>query len=930
MAKSKIIRIYDAYKTLKYDSAKDLIDDLVSVGYTELTHNSTAKKFTVEMEEKLKKAKKISKNMSAFAGISIKESEKKEKKKTSQKGKKKKTTAKKNTFNKKTKVKPVNKVEEEDDEEFEEIIIDKTSVVKEEVLEEEQQEDHAKEIEKEKKEGDTDSDDVKKKMESLRKEIREMEKKSSATDAYKQKRRTEKEYKKEPRGPQRDKIYIAAKKYGYSASSFRKILEQLGFTHLSNHSVFTEEMETAFHDHIEKEKAILRKKEEVKKETFNLSHKNSTVEEKEKKEKKKKKKKKRKAPKINEKDVEANLKKTLQMMEQGKKKKKYKKVVTEDIETEEEEIKIIKVPEFISVGELAELMDVDSTDIIRVAMDMGANVTINQRIDFENTQLLASEFGFEVELLPEYQMEENLISEYIEEFEESGIEKEMVTRAPVVTIMGHVDHGKTSILDYIRKTRVAEKEAGGITQSLGAYKVSTEHGDVVFLDTPGHEAFTAMRARGAQVTDIVIIVVAANDGVMPQTVEAINHAKAAGVPIVVAINKMDVPGANAEIIKSQLVKHNLLVEEYGGKVIAVPVSAKTGMGIDDLIETILLVASELDLSVPVNVPAKGTVLEAELNKKVGNVISLLVQEGTLSVGDTFFVGRTYGRVRALYDEWGKRVKTAGPSTPILLQGMNELPEVGDKLYVVGDEKKAKEIARKRMAAYKEQQMRRKEITLEMLSKQFMTMGRKELKLIIKGDKAGSVEAIADELEKHSTDKATVIIVHRATGVISENDVMLASASGAVIVGFNVQVDAKARALANKEKVEIRIYHIIYDVIDDVVKALEGLLDSQWEEVKKGEAEIRQVFSLPKGNKVAGCYVVEGNIHRNDLIKIVRDGEEIFNGKLYSLKRFKDDVKQVETGYECGMGFENFNDIQEGDRVIAYERVEKRPSLYDND
>ncbi len=915
------IRIYNAYKILGYKSAKDLIDDLIEVGYKDLTHNSTAKSFTPEMEIDLKNKGKISPDITAFLDedASTKSMSKKKPKKSH----------KKKSSKPKKKAKVV--VEEEEDEEFEEVFVG-GSVSSTEENELQTQVADSKGIEEKKKEKEVEKIKVEKKKEKKREEKKESisitEETSKDTEKNISIKKTEKVTDRTKGEIRKEKIHMAAKRYNYSPSSFKRILERLGFSGISYNSFFTEEMEKKFVEYIEREKEILRKREEAKKAMFNLpSQKKAPVVEEKKKEKKKKKKKKKKF-KIDEKVLQENIKKTLKQMQQKKKKKKYKKDSYE--EEIEEEVTVIQIPEFISVGELADILDVDVADIIRIALELGLNITINQRIDFETAELLSSEFGYEVELLPEYKMEETLISEYEEEEEIDETKIEKIRRAPVVTVMGHVDHGKTSILDYIRKTRVAEKEAGGITQSLGAYKVSTENGDIVFLDTPGHEAFTAMRARGAQVTDIVVLVVAANDGVMPQTIEAINHAKAAGVPIIVAINKMDVPGVNAEIIKSQLVKHGLLVEEYGGDVIAIPVSAKTGMGINDLLEAILITAEDIDLEVPVNTPARGTVLEAELNKKVGNVISLLVQEGTLHVGDTFFVGRTYGRVRAMYDEWGKRIKEAGPSTPVLVQGMNELPEVGDKLYVVSDEKKAKEIARKRMAAYKEQQMRKKELTLESLSKQFLAMERKSLNLIIKGDKAGSVEAISDELQKYSTDKVAVNIVHRATGVISENDVMLASASEAIIIGFNVQVDAKARQLANQEKVEIRTYRVIYDIIDDVVKALEGMLEPQWEEEKRGEAEIRQVFSLPKGIKVAGCYVVEGVIHRNHLIKIVRNGEEVFSGKLSSLKRFKDDVRQVESGYECGMSFENFNDIEEGDRVIAYERVEKRPSLHGND
>ncbi|SHF23580.1 translation initiation factor IF-2 [Desulforamulus putei] len=572
----------------------------------------------------------------------------------------------------------------------------------------------------------------------------------------------------------------------------------------------------------------------------------------------------------------------------------------------------IQIGETITVQELAEKLKKTAAEVIKKLMNLGVLATINQEIDFDTAALIAGEFGVEAELKVAVDKEALIMAEPEDD------PAQLVPRPPVVTIMGHVDHGKTSLLDAIRQTNVTAGEAGGITQHIGAYQVEHNGKKITFVDTPGHAAFTAMRARGAQITDIAILVVAADDGVMPQTVEAINHAKAANVPIIVAINKMDKPEANPDKVKQELTQHELVVEDWGGDVIAVPVSAKTRMGLDNLLEMILLVAEVNELKANPNRRARGTVVEAELDKGRGPVATVLVQNGTLNVGDTIVVGHAYGRVRAMIDDKGRRVKKAGPSTPVEILGLSDVPEAGDILVVVEDEKLAREVAEKRQMRKREEILKATaKISLDDLFKHIQEGQIKELPIILKADVQGSIEALAQALEKLSTDEVKVNLIHSGVGAINETDIMLASASNAIVIGFNVRPDANARKIAEAEKIDIHLYRVIYEVIDDVKKAMSGLLDPEYKEVILGHVEVRKIFKASKIGTIAGCYVTEGKITRDSGIRLIRDGIVIHEGKLDSLKRFKDDVKEVAQGYECGITIENFNDIQEGDIIEAF-------------
>jgi translation initiation factor IF-2 len=635
-----------------------------------------------------------------------------------------------------------------------------------------------------------------------------------------------------------------------------------------------------------------------------------------------KRKKRKKKKEVDHQAVESTLKKTLAEMRDTstgrKKRKKHKETEDEILETP-----TLKVTEFISTQDLANLMDVPVNEVITKCLELGLVVTINQRLDMDTIRLLAEEFGYEIE------EEEELVTDFIEEeFEEEDKPEDLKPRAPIVTIMGHVDHGKTTLLDTIRETNVVAGESGGITQHLGAYKVKLDDGrEITFLDTPGHEAFTAMRARGAQVTDIVVLVVAADDKVMPQTEEAIDHARAAGVSIVIAINKIDKPGANPEAIRKQLADRNILVEDWGGQYGCVEISAKTGKGVDDLLERILLEAELLDLKANPNKRAKGTVLDARIDKGKGTVANVLIQEGTLKVGDIFIVGQFWGRVRAMFDEAGKKIDAAGPSTPVQILGIDGIPEAGDRLLVLNDERKAREIATKRQQLKREQDFRQvKLLTLDELSKQIQTGDVKELKLLVKADVDGSAQALTDSLLKLSTKDVTVNVIRRAVGPITESDVILATASQAIIIGFHVRPTLKAKELAEREKVDIRLYKVIYDVIEDVEKALEGLLEPIEREVVLGQAEVREVYKISRIGTVGGCYVLSGKLVRNAKVRIVRNDVEIYEGKLDSLKRFKDDVKEVAAGFECGLTVSNFNDLKVGDIIEAYEVVMEAQSL----
>lgn len=572
--------------------------------------------------------------------------------------------------------------------------------------------------------------------------------------------------------------------------------------------------------------------------------------------------------------------------------------------------KVITIPDKISVKELGKTINIEPVQIIKKLMDFGLMVNINAEIDFESAKKLIEEFGFEAE-----QEKKQYIDEQPEEDEDTG---DMKPRPPVVTVMGHVDHGKTSLLDAIRQTNVTAHEAGGITQHIGASQVEVNGKSIVFLDTPGHEAFTAMRARGAKVTDIAILVVAADDGVMPQTVEAINHAKAAGVPIIVAVNKIDKPNANPERVKQQLAEYNLIPEEWGGDTIFVNVSAKTKTGIDQLLEMILLVAEMAELKANYTSRAKGVIIEAKLDKGRGPVATVLVQKGTLKVGNGVVAGTAYGKIRALFDSRGKKIKSAGPSIPVEVLGLSEVPNAGDILRAVANEKEAKAIAESKKMVQKETEfVTPQKISLNQLFEKMQKGEVKELNIILKADVQGSIEALKQALEKCSTNEVQVKIIHGGVGAINESDVMLAAASNAIIIGFNVRPDSNAKKIAEKEHIDIRTYRIIYDVIDDIQSAMKGMLEPEFEEVVLGRAEVRALFKVPTIGMVAGCFVTEGKITRNANIRVLRQGVVVHEGKIASLKRFKDDVREVVSGYECGIGLEKFNDIKEQDVLEAF-------------
>ena len=572
----------------------------------------------------------------------------------------------------------------------------------------------------------------------------------------------------------------------------------------------------------------------------------------------------------------------------------------------------ITIPPVISVKDLASEMKVTSGDLITKLLNLGVMATINKEIDFDVAYLAASEFGITAKK-KDIKTDEDILFDDSEDKEE-----ELINRPPVVVVMGHVDHGKTSLLDAIRKTNVIEGEAGGITQHIGAYKVNVNDREITFLDTPGHEAFTSMRARGAQITDIAILVVAANDGVMPQTIEAINHAKAAEIPIIVAINKMDLPGANPQKVKESLMEYELVPEEWGGDTIFVPISAKHGDGIDNLLEMVLLQADMLELKVNPHKQAKGTVIEAKLDKSRGPVATMLVQRGKLDVGDTIIVGSSIGRIRTMINDKGKKVKTAGPSTPVEITGLTTVPNAGDTFYEVKDEKTAKHLIERRKVQEREKGLNATSmVSLDDLFNQIEQGKLKQLNLIVKADVQGSVEAVKQSLEKLSNNEVRVKVIHSSVGAISETDVTLAKVSNAIIIGFNVRPNPIAKMEAEKETVEIKLYSVIYNAIEDVESAMKGMLDPEFKEVIIGTAEVRQVFKVSSVGTIAGCYVTDGKIARNSTVRVIRDNVVLHEGKLVSLKRFKDDVKEVAYGYECGVQIEDYNDIQEGDVIEAH-------------
>ena len=647
--------------------------------------------------------------------------------------------------------------------------------------------------------------------------------------------------------------------------------------------------------------------------------------------KKKKKKKKLRHKEVNQTEVKDAIRRTFAAMDDtpvsGRavfKKKKRKEREEEEARAQEQAQRdsgILRVTEFVSVNDLANLMRVNVADVIKKCLELGIMVSINQRLEKDTITLVADEFGFQIDFSESIE-DEGEIPELIDS------EESLRRRAPVVTIMGHVDHGKTSLLDYIRRSNVVAGEAGGITQHIGAYEVTAPSGNkITFLDTPGHEAFTAMRARGAQITDIVVLVVAADDSVMPQTLEAISHAQAAAVPIIIAINKTDKQDANSDRIRQQLSERNILVEEWGGKYQCVELSARTGKNVDLLLEKISLEADVLDLKANPDRLAYGTIVEAQLDKGKGITATILIQKGTLHVGDPFIAGVYSGKVRAMFDERGNRLEYAGPSCPVQLTGLDGIPQAGDTFIVMDSDRSAREISLRRQQLKREQDFRQVHLTtLDDISQQIKDGQVKELGVIVKGDVDGSVEALADSLMKIQHKEVKLRVIHSGVGTISESDVMLATASGAVIIGFRVRPNLNARRLAEKEKVDIRMYTIIYDAIEDIHKALEGMLSPEKKEEIMSTVDVRAVFKVPKIGNIAGCYVQDGKILRNHRVRLVRDGIQIFEGTISSLKRIKDDVREVEAGFECGIGLENFNDLKVGDTIESYRVVESKRKL----
>jgi translation initiation factor IF-2 len=733
------------------------------------------------------------------------------------------------------------------------------------------------------------------------------------------------------------RVYQLARDYKISSEAMLNIIKELGFEVKSHMSVVDDKMAQSIEQKFQKEKEAVKeeyaRKEKKLKEReekdvvavpfepirkakdVKLRHKEQIK----KLEKKRLEVKKKKLRFLEEKpekrvdrtEIEQSIKKTLASMDTGHRVKRYKRKLSPDAaEQEIEPTNVVRVNEFISVAELAGLMGVKPAEVISKCLELGLVATINQRLDMDSIETIALEFGFSVEPVKEIGLEEEVETERAEDLR---------IRPPIITIMGHVDHGKTSLLDYIRKSNIIAGESGGITQHIGAYEVIVPGGSITFLDTPGHQAFTSMRARGVQITDIVVLVIAADDSVMPQTIEAIDHARAAGVPIIVAINKMDLPQAKSEPIKSELSKLNLMPEEWGGSTIMVEISAKTGMGVSKLLEMILLQAEMMELKANPNRKALGVVVESEISRGRGATITVLVQKGTLGIGDPFVTGPHYGRVRAMFNERGIPVAEAGPSTPVQVLGSSGIPQAGDTFIVTADENEAREIASKRMRVKREQDIRQvKRASLSDIYEHIEEGKIKELKLILKGDVGGSVEALSDTLEKISTPEVKVRVIHKGVGPINESDVLLAAASDAIIIGFHVRPDFRARELSAREKVDIRLYDVIYEIEANIKKALEGLLEPEITETVLGSADVRNVFKISGIGQVAGCFVQQGSIKKGGKVRVIRDGVVIYDGIISSLKRFKDDVKDVSSGLECGIRIESYNDVKEGDVLEAYE------------
>jgi translation initiation factor IF-2 len=735
------------------------------------------------------------------------------------------------------------------------------------------------------------------------------------------------------------RVYQVAKDYQISSEALLSIIAELGFKVKSHMSVVDDEMFSVIEEKFRKEREAVKEEYALKKKKLEEREKKEEIESTLEKAKAKEVKLKRRdrLRRLEKKSVEIkkkrgtffgerfekgidkrkvadSVKKTLASIETIKRLKKYKKKTQEGKEGEKvEPTNLIKVSEYISVAELSSLMGLKPAEVISKCLELGFVATINQRLDMDTIETIALECGFNVEPTKEIGLEEE---------EEEEKEEDLKPRAPVITIMGHVDHGKTSLLDYIRKSNIIAGESGGITQHIGAYEVKLPGGNITFLDTPGHEAFTAMRARGVQITDIVVLVIAATESVMPQTIEAIDHARAAGVPIIVAINKMDLPGANSEPIKEQLAELNLVPEEWGGKTIMVEISAKTGLGVGKLLEMILLQTEMLELKANPDRGAQGVVLESELSRGRGVITTVLIQKGTLRIGDPFVSGAYYGRVRAMFDERGSSVKIAEPSSPVLVVGASGPPQAGDTFLVTKTEAEAREISAKRIRLKREQDLRQvKRFTLTDIYQQIEEGKVKDLNLVIKGDVDGSVEALSDTLEKISTPEVRVRVIHKGVGSINESDVLLAAASQAIVIGFHVRPDLRAREVASREKVDMRLYEVIYEVESDIKKALEGLLEPEISETISGTAEVKDVFKIPKVGQIAGCSVKEGIIKRGDKVRVIREGVVAYNGTIFSLKRFKDDVREVSSGLECGIKIEDYNDIKIGDIIEAYQVTE---------
>jgi len=708
------------------------------------------------------------------------------------------------------------------------------------------------------------------------------------------------------------RVYQLARKYDISSEALRKILVKEGITVKSHMSTVDDKVEMLIEQHLKRVKAAA--KREVKKKEDRKPGKGKT-------QKKGRGRRQKKAPRKAEADqkaVKESVKRTLAKLEVTRKSRRRKRK-EETVEVEEEP-DLIKLPEYSTVADLAEQLDVDPNEIIQKCLGLGLMVSMNQRLDADTIQMIADEYGFRVKFVSAYGQD------MLARKKEVSPER-MTERPPVVTIMGHVDHGKTSLLDRIRKSNIIAGEKGGITQHIGAYEVNVNERSISFIDTPGHEAFTAMRSRGAQATDIVVLLVAADDGVMPQTIEAINHARAADVPIIVAINKIDLPNADIEKVKRGLLQENLVLEEYGGNVMGTEISAKSGEGVDKLLEMILLQSEMMELKADPEAESRGIVIEARKEKGRGNVCTVLIQQGTLEVGDVFITGNHSGRVRALLNERGKRIDKAPPSTPVVVLGCSGVPQAGDAFYEVEDEKTAREIAQKRQQFAREKDRRTTQrITLDDLYRQIQEGTVKELNLIMRADTDGSIEALTDSLTSLDTDEVKVNVIQSAVGMVNESDILLASASNAVVIGFHTTIAPPAQQLAKSEKIDVRLYDVIYKAIDDIKAAMSGLLEPDIIEVPLGEAEVRQVFRVSKVGSIAGSYVTSRTIKRNSLVWVRRDGQVIHEGVIDSLKRFKDDVREVQAGFECGIGVEGFEELQEGDVLEAYLQEEKSRTI----